>query len=349
MQPTKKALAALSLSLLGTLANAGESGRSYTPIVGYDDKNGALYGAAAFAYQDGRPGYNGGLYGVSNGRDFHAATLSVEKRPAQGLDLALRSTLARSFDNYYGEGDQTSTDGALVLKQDTLDANASAMLRLKDDRWAVGPSVSVKGRREQAVTRLEDGSKVEHRAFLDSADPAFGLRAAFDDRDSNMSSTKGRLVAVDVRALPSKIAFADGAQDAYQAQAEWRQFQTLGSHAVLAHRLAGGASLGEPGYADRYSLGGTGQLRGFQDNRFRGRQFYCVQEEVRVPVWKAVSLASSVDLGDVGDGKLSHPRHSVQAGLRAGLPPSYGMKARLDVGYGDAGEKSLALQFGETF
>jgi outer membrane protein insertion porin family len=164
-----------------------------------------------------------------------------------------------------------------------------------------------------------------------------------------LSTTHGTLLSVDLRALPSNLALMDGAQDAGQAQAEWRQFVQLTPGTVLAHRLAGGGSLGQPGYEERYSLGGTGQLRGFQDNRFRGRQFYCMQEEVRVPLYKALSMASSVDLGDVSDGELGRPRHSVQAGLRAGLPPSYGMKARLDVGYGDSGEHSLALQFGETF
>jgi hypothetical protein len=62
-----------------------------------------------------------------------------------------------------------------------------------------------------------------------------------------------------------------------------------------------------------------------------------------------ISAATSVDLGDVSDGPLGRPRRSLQAGIRAGLPPSYGMKARMDVGYGDSGERSLAVQFGETF
>jgi len=157
------------------------------------------------------------------------------------------------------------------------------------------------------------------------------------------------MLGLDLRALPSKLALAEAGQDAFQAQAEWRQFHALGRGLVLAHRLAGGASLGEPGYMERYSLGGTSQLRGFEDNRFRGKQFYCLQEELRVPVWKAVSVATSVDLGDVSDTKLGAPRRSVQAGLRAGLPPDYGMKARLDFGVGDSGERSVALQFGETF
>jgi hypothetical protein len=56
-----------------------------------------------------------------------------------------------------------------------------------------------------------------------------------------------------------------------------------------------------------------------------------------------------VDLGDANDTSLGAPRRSVQAGLRLGLPPSYGMKARVDLGFADSGERSLAVQFGESF
>jgi outer membrane protein assembly factor BamA len=349
MQINRQTIAALGLGLLALNAQASPTqGTSYTPIVGYDDKNGALYGAAAFFYEEGRPGYNTGVYGVSNGKDFHSMTFSMEQRSQAGLDLSLSSNVARTFDNYYGEGNGTSDQDALRVAQDRVETSASALVHV-DEKWAVGPSLGLKARKESGVALLKEGTVLEQRAFPDSANPAVGLRAVYDDRDSTLSSQNGGMWAFDVKALPSKIAFLNGAKDAWQAQAEWRQFQKLGAGLVLAHRLEGGASLGQPGYAERYSLGGTTLLRGFEDNRFRGKQFYCMQEELRVPVWKAVSAAASVDLGDVGDGALGRPRRSFQAGIRAGLPPSYGMKARLDFGYGDTGERSMALQFGETF
>ncbi len=353
MQTLPKTLAILSLGVLAFSSAApastgAERGASYTPIFGYDDKNGALYGAAAFFYQEGRPGYDTGVYGVSNGRDFHSITFAMDHRSPAGLDLSLHSSLARTFDDYFGEGDATRDHAALRLQQDRSDTQAALLLHT-DEHWALGPSLGLKARRENRATWLNAPAAPAPRAFQDSADPALGLRVVYDDRDSTLSSSQGSLVALDLRALPSKLALMDGANDAWQAQGDLRQFQRLSGSVVMAHRLTGGLSLGEPGYAERYSLGGTGLLRGFQDNRFRGRQFYCLQEELRVPVWKAVSAAASVDLGDVSDTRLGPPRRSLQAGIRAGLPPSYGMKARLDVGYGDSGERSLALQFGETF
>jgi len=302
-------------------AHAAEVGHSYTPIVGYDDKNGALFGAAAFVYKEGEQGYHHGLYGASNGRNFHSVTLALQESTAAGLDLDLRSNVARTFDNYYGEGNATSNEGGLRLAQDRAEASASALMHVTK-QWAVGPSVGIKARRENQVALLKDGTLRDQHAFPNSANAALGLRAVYDDRDTKMSSTRGGLLGVDLRALPSKLAMLDAGQDAWQAQAEWRQFHSLGHGLVLAQRMAGGGSLGEPGYLERYSLGGTQELRGFEDNRFRGKQYYCVQEELRVPVWKAVSVASSVDLGDVSDGRLSvtRPRHSFQAACGLACP-----------------------------
>ncbi len=125
----------------------------------------------------------------------------------------------------------------------------------------MGPSLGIKAERQGAVTQLDDKDPVALRSFADSADPALGLRAQYDDRDSTLSSTRRRQPAgLDLRALPAKLALVDGTggSDAYQAEAEWRQFHAVGHGVVLAHRLSGGASAGQPSYAERYTLGGTG-------------------------------------------------------------------------------------------
>lgn len=341
-----KHVTVLALSCLPALASASEAGRSYTPIIGYDDKNGMLYGAAAFLYIDGRPGYNAGLYGVSNGSTFHSVTFNWDRRQAAGLDLAVETTLSRAFDQYYGEGAATPTDPLLRLDHDRADLKGSALLQL-NGRWSAGPVASVKARRQTAVKDGQD-RPVDAAGFAGGASTGLGFKVQYDDRDSQMSSTRGGLAALELKALPAALGGMAGAADAWQAGAELRRFHSLGG-VVLASRVAGGASLGEPGYLDRYNLGGTDKLRGFQDNRFRGRQYYCLQEELRAPLWKMVSAVASVDLGDAGDGALLKPRKSAQAGLRIGLPPSYGMQARLDTGWGDGGERSMMLQFGQTF
>jgi outer membrane protein assembly factor BamA len=324
-------------------------GQSYMPIVGYTDKTGAMYGAAAFLYEDGRPGYQLGCYGVSNFSNFHSITLEGQKRGSEGTDLATKVVLSRTFDNYYGEGDATSSASGLRLSQDVVNAEASALFKTPMG-WSTGPVLGIKTRKETGVENLDkDAGFSPNRGFADSANSAVGLRAVLDQRDSTLSSTQGRLLQLDLRAIPEALAFEDGSSDAWQAQAEWREFTSLSKRVVLGSRLKGGISLGEPGYAERYQLGGTELLRGFEDNRFRGKQFYCLQEELRLPVWRQLGAALSSDLGDASDSGLTRPRYSLQAGLRLGLPPSYGMKARFDIGYGDDGSRSMSLQFGQTF
>jgi hypothetical protein len=338
----------LGLSLAG---QALASGQSYMPIVGYTDKTGLMYGAAAFAYEDGRPGFEAGAYGVSNFNNFDSLTLEGQQRASSGTDLAAKAVFSKTFDNYYGEGDQTSDQGGLRLGENTVDAEASALFKVSEG-WSTGPVLDLKTRKETGVENLDkDEPAAPSRAFPDSARPVLGLRAVNDSRDSNLSSSKGHLLQLDLKALPQAIALEDQPQasDAWQAKGEWRQFKNLSPKVVLAQRVEGGASLGQPGYVERYQLGGTDLMRGFEDNRFRGKQYYCLQEELRLPLWRQLGTAVSSDLGDAGDSRLLHPRRSVQAGLRLGLPPSYGMKARLDFGMGDDGSHSLALQFGQTF
>jgi outer membrane protein assembly factor BamA len=333
---------ALSLPLLA------QAGQSYMPIVGFTDKTGLMYGAAAFYYQDGRPGFELGCYGVTNALNFNSITLEGQKRGADGTDMAGKVVLSKTFDNYFGEGDDTSADLGLRLSENTASAELS-LLKPALAGWSLGPVLGLKTREETGLENLKRGGALPGRAFADSASPALGLRALNDSRDSCLSSTSGRLLQLDLRAIPQVLAFEAGAHDAWQAQAEWREFTRLAPSLVLAQRLEGGFSLGDPGYAERYALGGTELMRGFGDNRFRGRQFYCLQEELRFPIWREIGAAVSGDFGDASDGALSHPRASAQAGLRIGLPPGYGMKARLDFGFSDSGDQSMALQFGQTF
>jgi hypothetical protein len=322
-------------------------GTSYTPIVGYDDKNGALFGAAAFGYLDGRPGYNRGIYGVTNGGSFNSLNIDWDKRGEGGLDIYIASHAAQAFDNYYGEGSLTLAEDGKISRMDLQEANVDASaLQAMGAHLALGPSLALKGRRPTGFD--VKGAAFDPSASNNEAYAGLGLKAVYDDRDSSLSATQGHRASLDLRALPRVLAMGPLAEDAWQAQGEFRQYGKMYG-VVLAQRLEGGLSYGGPSYSQRYRLGGTGRLRGFQDNRFRGRNFYSVQHELRVPVWKMVSAAASVDVGEAGDGALLRPRKSGQLGLRVGLPPDYGMKARLDFGYGDGGERSMALQFGETF
>jgi hypothetical protein len=319
-------------------------GQSYTPILGYDDKNGALFGAAAFWYREGASGFNAGLYGASNFKDFSGTgnfssiTLDLESRLLPGWVTGAHLVLDKSYDYYYGEGGNTSPEDPLRLNQSHQAALVRAE-RLFSPAFSAGPFAEVRGRQGQGEARV--GLPVAGdpaRLFPDELSPAGGWRAVWDSRDSRMNPSQGAYASALMRLVP----------DGVQAEGEFRHFIPLGERLVQAFRATLGVSAGEPTYLYRYRLGGTEMLRGYQDNRFRGKDFYVLQEELRLHVWRMVSLNASADLGNASDQGFEAPHLSGQVGLRLGIPPSYGMKARLELGYAPD-NRSLALQFGEVF
>lgn len=80
---------------------------------------------------------------------------------------------------------------------------------------------------------------------------------------------------------------------------EWRGYHALfGSRDAVALRVAGGATFGAPGFRDSFAAGGFPEgalfdivrtnpvlLRGYPDDRFRGRHVAGVSVEYRVPLW----------------------------------------------------------------
>ncbi len=117
---------------------------------------------------------------------------------------------------------------------------------------------------------------------------------------------------------------------------------------MLAQHFLGALTQGEPGYLFRYRLGGLDALRGYKDNRFRGKTFFVLQEELRWYLNKYVSVNVSADFGDIADDSFRQLKLTGQAGLRVGLPPGWGQKARVELGYG-YDQSTFQIQFGEIF
>ena len=105
---------------------------------------------------------------------------------------------------------------------------------------------------------------------------------------------------------------------------------------VLALRAFAGTSLIAPAaYSMAYTLGGSHILRGFTDRRFRGDKIYFGQSELRLPLWK--NILSGVLFFELGEVAGFHQHLSgflwdYGLGFRLGIPPSYNVKLRADLG-----------------
>jgi outer membrane protein assembly factor BamA len=326
---------------------AGKMGSTGVPIVGYDDKSGWLYGGAGFLYSEIEPGTNAAIFLVVNFRDFYSSTLNYELRSGDWL-ISFHGLVERAFDNYYGEGDLSPSANPEVMSLYHFEAQAALLYRFfphfraglyDDDRSRIETSLE-----RQAWPVAGD----PQRLFPNEDSDAVGLRAQWDTRDRILNTRRGDFLQASLSNsqgnwtnLPDKGGFSQLALDL-------RHFSTLRRHLVLASRFLGALSNGQPSYLFRYRLGGLDTLRGYKDNRFRGADFFLVQEELRWQLlnWLSANLAS--DLGDIGDGTFHQLKWTGQLGLRIGLPPNWVQKLRIDLGYG-LDQQTFQIQFGEVF
>lgn len=335
---------------LPDLADLQIKGRGYSamPFTGYDDKSGWLFGGAGFVYRDVDPALNVGLFGVTNGNDFHSVTLNYEQRTARRWVYVFHGLAERAFDIYYGEGDLTDVHNPLRMSLAHFEARPGLNYIVRPHLF-LGIFLDYRARLETEVERV--GTEVAgdpQRLFPDESTNALGLHLAWDDRDSILSSRRGTYFQVDYTVQPQVWTTLKQTTNFSQVKVDYRRFHSILPDLVLATRGLGGYSFGEPGYLFRFRLGGVDTLRGYKDNRFRGRRFLAWQEELRWRMGKWITLNLSSDLGTIGDDEFRQLKVTGQIGLRFGLPPDGKQKMRADWAFG-ADQQTFQVQFGEIF
>jgi hypothetical protein len=333
-------------ALSGQVAGLNYSG---LPFAGYDDKSGWLYGGAFFVYRDAHPEVNAAFYGVTNGNNFHSVTVNIEQRTRTRFLYTFHGLSERAFDYYYGEGDLSPPDNPRVISIVHFEARPALLYTLRP-HLHFGIFDDYRDRIETGVERLNTPVPGDpSRLFPDESSDSFGLHADWDTRDSILSSRRGDFVQLDGSFQSPSWTTLPDATGFGQLQLDARHFDPLLGNLILASRFVGAATFGgEPGYLFRYRLGGLDELRGYKDNRFRGKNFAVIQEELRWFLKKWLSLNLSADLGDIGDDAFRQLKVSGIAGLRVGLPPDFGQKVRVDLGYG-FDQQTFQIQFGEIF
>lgn len=120
---------------------------------------------------------------------------------------------------------------------------------------------------------------------------------------------------------------------------------------ILAARVKAGFSSGEIPWSERYFVGGTNTLRGYEDDEFEGQQMFLANVEFRIPFEKAVSLVIFYDIGKAWDDykgesfSFSDLKDSYGFGVRVRTPLG---NLRLDVANGE-NETFTHFGFGEMF
>lgn len=172
----------------------------------------------------------------------------------------------------------------------------------------------------------------------------------FDNRDNVYDPTKGKRLSFTTTWAGHGLG---GDFDYFKFIAENRLYYKVGRAHVLALRLMGGIATGDMPYNDLFTLGGADNLRGYEDDEFRGNKMYAATLEYRYPIAKKIQGVVFVDAGNAwggtddifwyhGNNKL---HFSGGVGFRITTPIG---PVRLDYGEGTEGGK-FHFSFGGKF
>lgn len=175
------------------------------------------------------------------------------------------------------------------------------------------------------------------------------FKRILDSRDNYASPSEGKRIKYSVES-----AGYGGDFEFMKYSAEYRYYYKFGnSKNVLAVDIAAGYSDGDLPLSQRFTVGGSNTLRGYETNQFRGESMLRGTVEYRVPVIKRVQVVPFADYGyawdhivyDEDDFDLSLMKLGYGVGLRVTTPMG---PLRLDYGIGEDQNK-FHFSFGTQF
>ena len=285
------------------------------------------WGIRLFTFSPSEKGYYLSL-SVKNQiwKKFFEAQGQFRKKYPNGFEVEAEVDYSNYFDSYFGEGMDTKYSDQVFLYSNQFELRQKIVKKQKNYIF-----YGVQG---QIIFRKEIPSGVEGEKRIPTELLVVGKALAGHDSRDHWSNTKtGQYHTVSAGCVPSL-----GYGSSFCSfELDLRSYFEIYKKVRLALRGFTGTTLLAPAtYSLAYRLGGTDVLRGFTDNRFRGDKIYFVQTELRGDLWKEiVSGAVFAELGEVAsfDKKFTNPRWNYGLGLRFGIPPSYNMKVRMDLGF----------------
>ena len=171
----------------------------------------------------------------------------------------------------------------------------------------------------------------------------------YDSRDNVHDPHEGKRIAYSF-----EWAAFGGDFDFRKFTADWRYYVRAGKHNptnTWAWNLAAGYADGNMPLSQRFTMGGTDTLRGYEDDQFRGNSMLKATLEYRFPIVKKIQGVLFSDNGYAWDKRhedyfdLGKMKSSVGIGLRINSPLG---PVKLDYGYGDDGGR-FHFSFGGQF
>lgn len=169
----------------------------------------------------------------------------------------------------------------------------------------------------------------------------------YDSRDNIYDPHEGKRIGYSVEWAGGM----GGGFDFTKWTADWRYYFRAGGESVWALNLGAGYASGDMPLSQRFTMGGSDTLRGYEDDQFRGNSMLKATLEYRFPIVKKVQGVLFTDNGYAWDKRhedefdMGLLKNSYGVGLRINSPLG---PVKLDYGYGEDGGK-FHFSFGGQF
>lgn len=240
-------------------------------------------------------------------------------------------TIKNRDDIYKGEADGYEGDSNQYYENKFFEKNDKGEIINKSDKYESWmPETAAERRKENfGVTRSITFGRV------------------YDSRDNIYDPHEGKRIGYSVEWAGGM----GGDFDFTKWTADWRYYFRAGGESVWALNLGAGYASGDMPLSQRFTMGGSDTLRGYEDDQFRGNSMLKATLEYRFPIVKKVQGVLFTDNGYAWDKRhedefdMGLLKNSYGVGLRINSPLG---PVKLDYGYGEDGGK-FHFSFGGQF
>lgn len=177
-----------------------------------------------------------------------------------------------------------------------------------------------------------------------------GGSMSYDTRNSSYWPTKGILIQGTFTEFNN---YFGSTYNDLKTMVDVRLFKKVYKNTVVAAQLFNYSNDGQAPTRELAMLGGSSNLRGLYQGRFRDDNMTTFIGEYRIPIYKRISTCIFGGIGDVykklKDVSARTFKHSYGAGVRIAILPKEKLNIRIDYGFSDKHNKGLYFTVGECF